>query len=114
MDFDSLINETKISFSCKDLKDDDIVEILAEVLEKSSVVTEIDLMLNQLTLSDDIFTDALAMNKSLKVLNLYNNKIGVEVCIIGLILMPCMTSCSSSRVARYTTVSTLRESELSN
>jgi hypothetical protein len=78
------------------LKDDDIIEVLAEVLEKSTIVTEIDLMLNHLTLSDDKFTDALAMNESLKILNLYNNKIGVEVCIISLMYMPCKAHSSSS------------------
>ncbi|KAL3808416.1 hypothetical protein ACHAXA_001353 [Cyclostephanos tholiformis] len=77
MDFDSLVKETKITLACKDLKDDDI-EVLAEVLEKSTIVTEMDLMLNQITLSDDVFTNALATNESLKILNLYNNKIGVE------------------------------------
>jgi len=76
MDFDSLAKRKKIVLASKDLKDGDI-EVLAEVLAKNTV-EEMNLMLNQLTLSDDTFTDALARNKSLKILNLYNNKIGVE------------------------------------
>lgn len=79
MAFDSLVNKKKIVLTCKNLHDGDI-EVLAEVLEKSTVVEEMNLMMNQITLSDDTFTDALARNKSLKVLNLYENKIGAEVC----------------------------------
>ena len=79
MEFDSLVNKKKIVLTCKNLHDGDI-EVLAEVLEKSTVVEEMNLMMNQITLSDDKFTDALARNKSLKVLNLYGNKIGAEVC----------------------------------
>jgi acylphosphatase len=79
MEFDSLVNKKKIVLTCKNLHDGDI-EVLAEVLEKSTVVEEMNLMMNQITLSDDTFTDALARNKSLKVLNLYENKIGAEVC----------------------------------
>jgi hypothetical protein len=79
MKFDSLVNKKKIVLTCKNLQDGDI-EVLAEVLEKSTAVEEINLMLNQITLSDDKFTDALARNKSLKILNLYDNKIGVKVC----------------------------------
>lgn len=79
MDFDSLAKKKKIVLTCKDLKDGDI-EVLAEVLEKSTIVEEMNLMLNQISLSDDKFTDALAQNKSLRILNLYNNNIGVEVC----------------------------------
>ncbi|KAL3762371.1 hypothetical protein ACHAW5_011112 [Stephanodiscus triporus] len=77
MDFDSLAKKKKIVLACKDLKDGDI-EVLAEVLEKSTIVEEMNLMMNQISLSDDKFTDALAQNKSLKILNLYNNSIGVE------------------------------------
>jgi acylphosphatase len=79
MEFDSLVNKKKIVLTCKNLQDGDI-KVLAEVLEKSTAVEEMNLMMNQITLSDDKFTDALARNKSLKVLNLYGNKIGAEVC----------------------------------
>ena len=93
MAFDSLVNKKKIVLTCKNLHDGDI-EVLAEVLEKSTVVEEMNLMMNQITLSDDTFTDALARNKSLKVLNLYENKIGAEVCATSMYIRNMRIGCT--------------------
>merc|ERR1719203_511555 len=73
MDFENLVKEKKIVLVGKELWDGNI-EVLVRVLQKD-VVEELNLMCNRIALSNDKFTDALAQNSSLKVLNLYNNQV---------------------------------------
>ena len=75
LDLDQLIKKKKITLVGKGLSDSDI-DVLAEVLQKSDVVEEINLMCNNITLAEGPFTDALAKSKTLKVLSLYSNQIG--------------------------------------
>jgi len=75
MDFDSLVQKKKINLSGQSLGDGDL-DVLVQVLQKSKVLVDLNLMLNQITLADAKFTDALAENRTLKTLSLYNNQIG--------------------------------------
>ena len=61
----------------KDLKDEDLDEIIKE-LETSTVLSEIKLLDSLITLADGRFTAALASNTSLLKVNLHDNKIGDE------------------------------------
>mmetsp|Transcript_5346 Transcript_5346/g.9457 ORF Transcript_5346/g.9457 Transcript_5346/m.9457 type:complete len:291 (+) Transcript_5346:119-991(+) len=79
MNFDDLVKRERIYLDDKDLHDGDSdIEVLIRVLQESEVLEVLLLCSNQITLSDGTFTDALAQNHTLRVLNLYNNKIGVE------------------------------------
>ena len=77
MEFEQLVKQKKIALVGKELQDGDI-GVLADVLEKSEVLKELNLMCNKISLRDDRFTDALARNKTLQVLSLYGNEVGVE------------------------------------
>jgi Ran GTPase-activating protein (RanGAP) involved in mRNA processing and transport len=66
-----------ITTNNKNLRDDDLDEIINE-METSTVLKEIKLCRNQITLSDGRFTAALASNTSLQKINLHSNKIGDE------------------------------------
>ncbi|KAL7537590.1 hypothetical protein ACHAWF_005832 [Thalassiosira exigua] len=74
---DQLSKKKKIVLVGKDLDDGDL-GTLAEVIEKSEVLEEINLMCNKVTLAEGKFVDALAKSKSLKNLSLYNNRVGPE------------------------------------
>ena len=75
MNLQSLVKEKKVLLAGKGLQDGDDTEVLAQVL-REGVVEELNLMCNRIALVDDNFTDALAQNSSLKVLNLYGNHVG--------------------------------------
>mmetsp|Transcript_12111 Transcript_12111/g.25801 ORF Transcript_12111/g.25801 Transcript_12111/m.25801 type:complete len:452 (-) Transcript_12111:205-1560(-) len=77
MDFNQFMHKKKVVLVGKDLQDADI-KGLADVLRESEVVEDINLMCNRITFADDTFTDALAQNRTLKVLSLYNNQVGAE------------------------------------
>jgi len=48
------------------------------VIEQSTVLEELDLGDNKLTLSDGKFANAIAKNKTLKEISVYNNRISIE------------------------------------
>jgi len=77
MEFDNLINATKINLSCKNLRDDDLAVIIA-LLQESKVLQELWLGGNRINLADGKFTDALANNRTLRVLVLGKNQIETE------------------------------------
>ena len=77
MKFDDLVTKKDIYLLGKHLRDEDL-DVLVDVLQKSDVLEELSLINNQLTLADGKFTDALANNRSLKILWLDMNKIGDE------------------------------------
>jgi Ran GTPase-activating protein (RanGAP) involved in mRNA processing and transport len=73
---DSKIERVKcIDRSHKNLRDDDLDEIIKE-METSTVLMEVNLYRNQITLADGRFATALASNASLLKINLCDNKIG--------------------------------------
>ena len=74
MNFEYLINKEHIDLSFNSLHDGNI-EVLVEVLEKSEVLGELNLWDNRIALADDKFTDALAQNRTLRVLSLGSNNI---------------------------------------
>jgi Ran GTPase-activating protein (RanGAP) involved in mRNA processing and transport len=63
--------------SHKNLHDEDLDDIIKE-LETSTVLMEVNLSNNLITLADGRFTAALASNTSLQKINLWDNKIGDE------------------------------------
>ena len=60
------------------LHDDDLDVIIKVLRDKDAVVKTLYLDGNNITLVDGKFTDALAKNNTLEVVNLNNNNIGVE------------------------------------
>ena len=66
-----------INGSNKDLKDEDLDELIKEI-NTSTVLREIKLSNNLITLADGRFTAALASNTSLQKINLHGNTIGDE------------------------------------
>ncbi|KAL9179111.1 hypothetical protein ACHAXT_000153 [Thalassiosira profunda] len=77
MNFDRLVKQRKLSLVGRNLTDADLATVVA-VLRQSAVVEELNLMCNRLTLADGALAAAIATNKTLKVLGLYNNAIGPE------------------------------------
>lgn len=75
--FDALRQKRKISLRCKELQDDDL-DVVIRVLQESTILEEIYLYGNRITLADGKFTDALANNNNLRVLYLHQNQIGPE------------------------------------
>lgn len=61
----------------KNLRDENLA-VLIDVLDKSEVLEDLNLMCNQLTLADGKFAAAIAKNRTIKVLSLYQNSIGPE------------------------------------
>jgi Ran GTPase-activating protein (RanGAP) involved in mRNA processing and transport len=75
---DSKIERVKcITTNNKNLRDEDLDEIINE-METSTVLMEVNLCRNQITLANGRFTAALASNTSLLKINLHCNKIGDE------------------------------------
>jgi hypothetical protein len=75
---DSKIKRVKcINRSHKNLQDEDLDEIIKE-METSTVLMEVKLQKNRITLANGRFTTALASNTSLLKINLQCNKIGDE------------------------------------
>ena len=71
---DTEIERVKCITRCnKDLRDDDLDEIIKE-LETSTVLCEIKLLDSLITLADGRFTAALASNTSLQKINLHGNR----------------------------------------
>jgi len=77
MNFDDLVRKERIYLVDRGLDENDI-EVLARVLEESDVLDVLLLSSNHVTLAEGTFADALSRNNTLRVLNLFNNKIGVE------------------------------------
>jgi len=73
-DFDKLVKKETINLKGKGLSDDDL-DVLIQVIEQSTVLVALSLSDNQLTLSDGKLANAIAKNKSIKRLDLFNNKI---------------------------------------
>ncbi len=68
MDFDHLIGEEEIILDLQNLSDGDL-DVLVEVLQKSTVPVELRLDWNQITLADGSFSKALANNRTFQILN---------------------------------------------
>lgn len=77
MEFDKLINKKEIVFHTANLRDEDL-GVLAKVVQKTQVLETLNLSCNNLTLADGRFTFALALNSTIKVLYLSQNKIGPD------------------------------------
>ncbi len=77
MDVAHLMKQRVIKLSTKYLTGEKL-DALIEVLLKSTVLEKLHLLYCNINLADGKFTNALAENKSLRVLDLIGNKIGVE------------------------------------
>jgi len=77
MNYQDLIKKEIIWLDDKELYDEDM-GVLVKVVQESEVLEGLLLCSNHITLADGAFTSALAQNHTLRTLNLYNNKIGVE------------------------------------
>jgi len=77
MDMEFLVKKKRVDLSFQNLHDGNI-EILVEVLEKSEVLEELNLWSNFIALTDNKFTNALAQNRTLRVLSLGSNQIACE------------------------------------
>ena len=69
MNFADLVTQQFINLGGKGLRDSDL-DVLIKVLQKSTVHEELWLDDNQITLADNKFTNALARNRTLRVLYL--------------------------------------------
>mmetsp|Transcript_1067 Transcript_1067/g.1866 ORF Transcript_1067/g.1866 Transcript_1067/m.1866 type:complete len:277 (+) Transcript_1067:65-895(+) len=79
MNYDTLVNKERIYLINKKLHDGDASHVvLTKVVRETEVLEVLLLCSNRITLADGTFTNALSHNKTLRVLNLYNNKIGIE------------------------------------
>jgi len=72
-----LIKQKIINLGDIDLVDDDLDEVI-KTIEQSTVLEELVLGDNELTLADGKFAHAIAKNKTIKRLYLWSNNIGVE------------------------------------
>mmetsp|Transcript_32153 Transcript_32153/g.68459 ORF Transcript_32153/g.68459 Transcript_32153/m.68459 type:complete len:437 (-) Transcript_32153:120-1430(-) len=77
MNFAELIQKRQVFLDGNGLGDDDL-DVLAEVLQKSEILEDLYLQNNQIAFLDPRFADALARNRTLRVLNLCENQIGGE------------------------------------
>lgn len=77
MNFDNLVTQKSIYLNNRGLRDGDL-DVLVDVLQKSSVLEELDLSYNLITLADGKLTAALAKNRTLRLGYLGNSQIGVE------------------------------------
>ena len=74
LNFDDLASKACIDLSFNNLHDGNI-DVLVQVLEKSTALKELNLYSNRIALADDAFTNALAANTSLQILSLGSNEI---------------------------------------
>lgn len=77
MDFNDLVVKKEIVLRDMGLCDSDL-DLICEVISESQVVEELILSSNRLTLGSEKFADALAHNKTLRVLHLDQNRISAE------------------------------------
>ena len=77
MIFDNLTEKEEIHLRTKDLRNEDL-DVVTKVLQKSDVLKKIDLWNNWIALVDGKFTDALANNHTLRILDLTCNDISAE------------------------------------
>lgn len=77
MNYEDLITKEIIWLDDQNLYDEDM-EVLVKVVQESEVLEGLLLCSNHITLADGAFTSALAQNRTLRTLNLYNNKIGCQ------------------------------------
>ena len=78
MVLDNLIRKKKIHLSDGSLHDDDLDVLVEEVLQKSTVLKELHLYSNEITLVDGKFTESLSNNRTVRILVLRSNNIGAE------------------------------------
>ncbi len=77
MNFEYLVKKEHINLSFNSLTDTN-ADVIAEVIEKSDALKELNLWGNRIALTDDKFSSALAKNSSLRVLSLGSNGIASE------------------------------------
>ena len=77
LNFDELVKQEIINLKFKGLRDDDL-DILYKVIEQSTVLEELNLSLNYLTLADGKLANAIAKNTTLKELYIFKNNISQQ------------------------------------
>ena len=77
LNFDELIKQKRINLSEEAWYDDDL-EPLIKAIDQSTVIEELNLCCNNLTLADGKLADAIAKNTTLNDLNLYGNNISLQ------------------------------------
>ena len=78
LNFDVLVKQKFINLSDRGLFDGDLDHVLYQVIEQSTVLEDLWLEGNNLTLDDGKLANAIAKNTTLKKLYIYNNNIGPE------------------------------------
>ena len=78
LNFDVLVKQKFINLSDGGLFDGDLDHVLYQVIEQSTVLEDLWLEGNNLTLADGKLANAIAKNTTLKKLYIYNNNIGPE------------------------------------
>ena len=78
LNFDELVKKETINLYGKGLDDGDLDVIIKILRDKDAAVKVLKLSVNNITLEDGKFTDALSNNNTLKELRLHNNAIGTE------------------------------------
>jgi hypothetical protein len=77
MNFDQLVTRKCIDLSFNSLHDGNI-DVLVEVIQKTTVLQALNLWGNRIALDDDKLTDAIAQNSTIRVLSIGSNDIGSE------------------------------------
>ena len=78
LNFDVLVKQKFIDLKNRGLFDGDLDHVLYQVIEQSTVLEDLWLEGNNLTLDDGKLANAIAKNTTLKKLYIYNNNIGPE------------------------------------
>ena len=77
LNFNELVKQKDIRLFNRGLRDDDL-DPLIKVIEQSTVLEELDLSCNELTLADGKLAHAIAKNKTIKLLDLQHNNISSQ------------------------------------